>query len=313
MAAYVLRRFLSLLGSVLLITAVTFLVLRALPGNPAELMLGMDAPPGALQALSRHLGLDLPLPVQYLSWLAGAVHGDFGRSLLFQLPVGTLIAQRLPITLALALLALLLGLAAGIPLGVWAASRRSPLPSAVTAVFAQAGLAVPSFWLGTMLALVFALDLRLLPPDGVAPFRTPLALLAHLLLPAVTLAVPQAASTLRLVRASVLETLERDFVRTAQAKGLGQGAVLYRHALPNAMAPVATLIGMHLGALIAGTIIVENVFSIPGLGSLVVQAVAARDVPLVEACVAVFATCVVAVNFLVDLTYRLWDPKVVEA
>lgn len=313
MAAYILRRFASLVVSLLLITMLTFVVFRALPGNPAELMLGMNAPPGALEALSRQLGLDQPLPLQYLQWLWGAVHGDFGRSLVFQMPVGTLLAERLPITLSLAVLALVLGLAVGIPLGVWAAARQFRAPDAVAAVLAQIGLAVPSFWLGTVLMVVFALDLKLLPPDGVAPFRAPLAMLSHLLLPALTLAVPQAASTVRLVRASVLETLDHDFVRTAYAKGLGEGGAVYRHALPNAMAPVATLIGLHLGGLLAGAVVVENVFSMPGLGQLMVQAVTQRDIPLAEACVAVFATGVVAVNFLVDLTYRFWDPKVVYA
>jgi peptide/nickel transport system permease protein len=300
---YLVRRLLGLLVTLLVISILTFTIVHVLPGDPAVLILGHEASPEALTDLRASLGLDRSLPEQYLSWL--------GISLRHRLPVATLIGERLPVTVALAALALLLAVAVSVPLGVLAAVReRSALDLGVL-ILSQVGVALPAFWIGILLILVFAVGLRAFPTGGFVPWSEgPLATLRSLALPVVALSLPLVAVLVRLVRASMLEELGRDHIRTARAKGLSERAVIVRHALRGALVPTVTLLGLQLGFLLGGSIVVEQVFALPGLGRLVLYAVSNRDVPLVQGLVMFIATLVVAVNLLVDVLYGLLDPRI---
>jgi peptide/nickel transport system permease protein len=302
---------LGLLVTLLVISILTFAMVHVLPGDPAVLILGHEASPEALADLRASLGLDRSLPEQYGSWLAGAVRGDLGVSLRHRLPVATLIGERLPVTVALATLALLLAVVVAVPLGVLAAVKeRSPLDLGVL-ILSQVGVALPAFWIGILLILVFAVGLRALPTGGFAPWgEGPLATLRSLALPVVALSLPLVAVLVRLVRASMLEELGRDHIRTARAKGLSERAVIVRHALRGALVPTVTLLGLQLGFLLGGSIVVEQVFALPGLGRLVLYAISNRDVPLVQGLVMFIATLVVGVNLLVDVLYGLLDPRI---
>jgi len=306
-----LRRVPSLLLTLLLISLVTFVVVQVVPGDPAQLILGTEAPLEALADLRVQLGLDRPLVVQYLSWLGGVLRGDLGVSLRHGRPVAILIAERLPVTLSLATLSLALAVLLAVPLGVLAAVRqRSALDYGVL-VFAQAGLALPSFWIGILLILLFALSWRLLPSGGYVPWgESPLEALRSLAMPVLALGVPVAGVLARLVRASMLEELARDHIRTARAKGLTEAQVIVRHALRNALIPTVTLLGLQLGFLLGGSIVVEQVFALPGLGRLVLFAINNRDLPLIQGLVLFIAALVVVINFLVDLAYTWLDPRI---
>lgn len=308
---YLIRRLLGLLITLLAISLVTFAIVHIVPGDPALLILGHEAPPEALADLRATLGLDRPLPEQYLSWLAGAVRGDLGVSLRYRLPVAALIAERLPVTVALAALALLLAAAVSVPLGVVAAVKeRSPLDVGVL-VLSQVGLALPAFWLGILLILLFGVRLRALPTGGLPPWSAGLGPLARsLALPTVALSLPLIAVLVRLVRTSMLEELGRDHIRTARAKGLVERAVIVRHALRGALVPTVTMLGLQLGFLLGGAIVIEQVFALPGLGRLVLFAISNRDVPLVQGLVMFIAALVVGVNLLVDVLYGLLDPRI---
>lgn len=311
MALYTLRRGVSLLVTLLVMSLITFVVFHILPGDPAQVMLGMNAPLSALAHLRQQLGLNQPLLTQYVHWLWQAMHGHLGPSLEYGEPTGLVISQRIGVTASLAIFASVISLVIALPFGIVAAVAQEGVWDLVVAFFTQMGLAIPSFWLGTILILVFALNAAVLPPDGVVAWSSSISgAFTHYLMPSVALALPLSASLVRMVRASMLEVLHREYIRTARAKGLAERAVLFRHALKNAFIPVITMIGVHLGALIAGTVVIENVFSLPGLGRLIVSAINHRDLPVVEACVLILAGTVVVVNFLVDLSYRWLDPRV---
>jgi peptide/nickel transport system permease protein len=308
---YLLRRLPSLLLTLLLISLVTFVVVQVVPGDAAQLILGTEAPPEALADLRSQLGLDRPLPLQYLSWLGGVLRGNLGISLRHGRPVATLIAERLPVTLSLATLSLALAVLLAMPLGVLAAIRqRSALDYGVL-VFAQAGLALPSFWIGILLILLFALSWRWLPSGGYVPWgQNPLGALRSLAMPVLALGLPVAGVLARLVRASMLEEMARDHIRTARAKGLTEPQVVVRHALRNALIPTVTLLGLQLGFLLGGSIVIEQVFALPGLGRLVLFAIHNRDLPLIQGLVLFIAALVVVINFLVDLAYTWLDPRI---
>jgi peptide/nickel transport system permease protein len=309
--SYFLRRLPSLLLTLLLISLVTFVVVQVVPGDPAQLILGTEASPEALADLRAQLGLDRPPPLQYLSWLGGVLRGNLGVSLRHGRPVATLIAERLPVTLSLATLSLALAVLLAVPLGVLAAIRQhSPLDYGVL-VLAQAGLALPSFWIGILLILLFALSLHWLPSGGYVPWgENPLAALRSLTMPVLALGLPVAGVLARLVRASMLEELARDHIRTARAKGLSEAQVIVRHVLRNALIPTVTLLGLQLGFLLGGSIVVEQVFALPGLGRLVLFAINNRDLPLIQGLVLFIAALVVGINFLVDLAYTWLDPRI---
>ena len=308
---YILRRLFSLVVSLFLISLVTFVIVHVVPGDPAMLILGHEASPEQLAGLRASLGLDRPLPLQYLTWLAGAVHGDLGQSLRHHLPVSQLIAERLPVTASLAALSLLLAVAIALPLGILAAVKDgSPLAYGALAL-SQAGAAVPAFWIGILLILLLAVQNRVFPTGGYVPWsESPFGALRSLALPAVALGLPLAAVLVRLVRGSLLDELAQDHIQTARAKGLPERAILLRHALRGALLPTVTMLGLQLGFLVGGSVVIEQVFALPGLGRLTLFAIANRDIPLMQGLVLFIATLVVAINLGVDLLYAVLDPRI---
>lgn len=299
-----------LLATLLAASLVVFAVLDILPGDPALLILGTGARADTLAALRHQMGLDLPSWWRYLRWIGGILHGDWGISTTYGVPVGRLIAERAAVSLPLAVLAIVISTVLAIPLGVLAAARRGRAVDAGVMGAAQIGVALPNFWLGLLLILFFAVKLAWLPAGGFAGWDRGIGpALGSLLLPALALALPQAAILARVTRSAVLETLGQDYVRTALAKGLSGFAALWRHAVPNAMIPVATIIGLQFSFLLAGTIIIENVFTLPGLGRLVFQAIAQRDIVVVQDLVVLLAGAVIVVNSCVDLAYLWLDPR----
>lgn len=299
-------------GFVTLIVAsiVVFAVLEVLPGDPAQLMLGMNATDEAIAALREQMGLDQPLIVRYLSWIGGLLTGDFGRSFTYSSPVLDLIAERAVVSLPLALIALVMSTVIAIPVGLFAAARRGKAADTVTMGAAQIGVAVPNFWFALILIYIFAVWLRLVPSGGFPGWDAGVwAGVKSLLMPAVALALPQAAILSRVTRSALLEVLGEDYIRTARAKGMPRRHVLWRHALRNAMIPVLTILGLQFAFLLAGTIIIENVFYLPGLGRLVFQAITQRDLIVVEGVVMLLVASVILVNIVVDICYALVDPR----
>jgi peptide/nickel transport system permease protein len=307
---YLARRLLILLLTLLAASVVVFVVLQVLPGDPAAIILGTGARADTLAALRHQLGLDAPYWLRYVNWIIGMLRGDFGTSFTYGVPVAGLIRQRVAVSLPLAVLAIVLSTALAIPLGVVAAARRGRLADASLMGAAQVGVALPNFWLGLLLILLFAIRLPWLPASGFPGWGGGAWHgLRALILPSLALALPQAAILARVTRAAVIDTLGEDFVRTARAKGLTRAAALWRHAVPNALVPVVTLIGLQFSFLLAGTVIVENVFTLPGLGRLVFQAIAQRDLIVVQDLVVLLAGSVILVNFIVDLAAAWIDPR----
>lgn len=310
MARFLLRRLATLAATLLFAALVVFAVLEILPGDPAATMLGVSATPENVTALRGELGLDRPAPARFWGWLAGFFTGDLGISYAYRVPVGGLIAERMVVTLPLAFLSLALAALIGIALGVLAAARANTPVDAAVMGLAQLGLAVPNFWFGILFVLLFSITLGWFPSGGFPGWGAgPLAALTALVLPAFALALPQAAVLARLTRSSMLETLGDDYIRTARAKGLTRGQTLRRHALRNALIPVLTMLGLQFSYLIAGTIILENVFALPGLGRLLVQAIGGHDLILIKSLVLLFVGAAVAINALVDIAYGLADPR----
>lgn len=308
---FVIRRVGIYLFSLLMASLLVFATVSVLPGDPATVMLGTQATPQAVEALRTELGLDRPVLVQYLDWLAGAVTGDLGSSVFTGQEIGPQVASRLEVTLPLALMAITLTVAVAFPAGVFAAARHRRLGDTVVSTLSQVGLAVPAFWAGLLLVTVFAVDLGWFPANGFPGWRrTFWGSVTALLLPAVSLAVVQGAIVTRYVRSAVLETLREDFIRTARANGLTRAAALWRHGLRNAAIPVVTILGLQFAALLAGTVVIETVFVLPGLGSMLLQAISARDLLLVQGGAFVIVAFILTVNLAVDLAYRLLDPRV---
>jgi peptide/nickel transport system permease protein len=308
---FLIKRFLILIATLLLVSGVIFLVLQVIPGDPAQLILGIQATPENLQALRHNLGLDLPLPVQYGNWVAGILRGDLGRSITYDLPVSELIGSRLAVTLPLALLSIFLAVVFALPLGIYAALHRNRPGDYGVMVFSQIGLAVPAFWAGILLILFFAVYLQWFSAGGVKSWaESPLGAFKSLLLPALSLGLIRAAVLARLTRSCMLEALGEDFVRTARAKGLGERIVVYKHALRNALIPVVTIVGLQMGELLAGAIVIENVFNLPGLGRLIFLAIGQRDLPVIQGVSLLIAFFIVLVNFAVDVVYGVVDPRI---
>jgi peptide/nickel transport system permease protein len=303
MLRHLLQRFLLTLPALWLVLTLVFLMIHIVPGDPVEQMLGEGAAPGEVASLRHTLGLDRPLLVQYGHYLRDLAHGDLGQSFKFQAPVRRIIFERYPATLQLAFLAIVVCAAIAIPAGVLAAQRRGHAADRVVSVFTLFGLAVPNFALGPVLILLFSIELGLLPVSGRGSA-------ASYILPAATLGAALAAILTRMVRGAMLEELSSDYVRTARAKGLSTSAVLFRHALRNALIPIVTILGLQFGTLLAGTIVTETIFSWPGIGRLTVQAISARDYPLLQGCILVIAWSYVVVNFITDVLYSLIDPRV---
>jgi ABC-type dipeptide/oligopeptide/nickel transport system permease component len=303
MLRHLLKRFLLTLPALWLVLTLVFLMIHIVPGDPVEQMLGEGAAPGAAAQLRHSLGLDQPLGKQYGHYLFGLVRGDLGQSFKFQAPVGQIIFERYPATLQLAFLALLVCAAIAIPAGVLAAHRRGQTSDRLVGLFTLFGLAIPNFALGPLLILLFSIEIGVLPVSG----RNGIG---SYLLPAATLGAALAAILTRMVRGAMLEELSADYIRTARAKGLSTAAVLFRHGLRNALIPIITILGLQFGTLLAGTIVTETIFSWPGIGRLTVQAISARDYPLLQGCILVISLSYVLVNLLTDAIYSVVDPRV---
>jgi len=307
---YLLRRGAGLGVTLFLISIAVFLVLKVIPGDPAQVVLGMETDPATYQAMRTKLGLDQPVVTRYLDWLFAALHGDLGRSLQQDIPVSKLIAARMTVTLPLSGLAFLFAIVIAIPLGVFTAAHHNRFGDYVGRLILQLGMIIPEFWAGILLILFFSVRLHLAPAGGVPGWSAGLRGLLALILPAVALGLPRAAVLGRMVRGAMLETLGEEYVQVARGKGLSERRVLYRCALRNAILPIVTLSGLLGAQLIAGSILIENVFSLPGVGRLAFQAIGARDLPLVEGTVVVIAALIAVLNFAVDITYTFLDPRI---
>jgi peptide/nickel transport system permease protein len=288
-----------------------FLMLHLTPGDPVQIMLGQDADPQSIAAVRAELGLDQPLPVQYVRWVGNVLRGDLGRSIRTHQPVMDAITSRLPVTLELSIASLVVSLAIGLPAGVAAASRRNtPLDLASTGL-ALVGVSLPSFFLGILLILVFALGLRWVPPSGYTPFgQDPLMNLKQMCLPALALGAALAGIVARLMRSSLLDVLGAEYMRSARAKGLSESAAVVRHGLKNALLPVVTVVGLQVGALLGGAILIETIFALPGIGRLAVDSIFARDFPIVQGVVLFLALVRVLSNLVADLLYARLDPRI---
>lgn len=307
-------RLLALLPVLFGLSVLTYTLLALVPGDPVVTMLGLEADPQSIATLRARYALDQPLPVRFASWLGHAVTGDLGRSIQTGRPVLATVATALVPTMQLAGAALLVSLLIAVPAGVVAATRRGRAEDAAASIAALAGLSLPSFWLGILLILLFSIRLQLLPSSGYVPFTVaPLDALQHILLPALTLGAALAASTMRMTRGAMLDVLPAEFVRTAQAKGLPHRRVIWRHALVPALAPVVTLVGVQLGQLLGGVVVTETVFAWPGVGKLIVDAIFARDYPVVQGAILLTAALFVAVNLLADMLCLAIDPRARDA
>jgi peptide/nickel transport system permease protein len=298
--------------ALVLVSAITFLLVNLAPGGPASLM-RMDATPEQREALTRRLGLDQPVPVRYIQWLGGALHGDLGVSLSSNEPVAFRVAQRLPNTLLLAGTALVVSILVGIPMGVLAALRRNALPDFVVATVSVLGLSVPAFWLGIILILAFSVSLRVLPSSGIANSGNEGDLadrLQHLVMPALVLSTTVLPYVVRFTRSALLEVLHQDYVRTATAKGLSRARVVYGHALRNALVPVVSIVGTLVPRLVGGSVVTEAVFGWPGMGRLAVEAASGRDYPLIVGITVIVGAVVVSSSLVVDLAYTWLDPRI---
>ena len=309
MLRYILGRLISLSLSLIVASLVIFTVIEVIPGDPAAFMLGLNADEATVQALRADLGLDGSNAQRYLAWIAGMVQGDFGTSYTYRVPVAELVADRLWVSLPLAVLSLILSTVIAFPVGLMAAANRGRAADYGIMGGTQLGIAIPNFWFGMLLVLVFAVNLRWFSAGGFPGWETPLLALKSLLLPSVALALPQAAILARVMRSALIETLAQDYMRTARAKGLSRRQALLRHALRNALIPVLTIIGLQFSFLLAGAIIIENVFFLPGLGRLIFQGITQRDLVVVESVTMLLVFAVIVVTFLVDIAYAIADPR----
>ena len=307
MARYLLRRFFFLLFILLCVTIVTFSLMHVVPGDAAQIIAekihGQDVSSQTVELVRREMGLDQPVYLQYLHWLGGMIRGDLGNSFRTGLPVWEEITRRLPATIELALAAMLVSLVIAIPVGIISAVKRYSLLDNAGMVGAMVGVSMPNFWLGLLLILLFSLHLDWFPVFGRDGLKS-------LVLPAVTLGTGLAAITTRLIRSSILEVLQQDYVRTARAKGLTEGPVVTRHVLKNSFIPVVTVVGLQFGALLEGAVVVEVIFTWPGIGRLLYDSIFARDYPVIQGCVFFIAMMYVTVNLLVDLSYAFLDPRI---
>jgi peptide/nickel transport system permease protein len=316
MGRYLFRRILLYIPTLVGVSLVIFAVMRVIPGDPAQIILGSSESSGGysqadLQRLRGQLGLDKPLPVQYFTWIGGAIHLDFGQSLRFGSPVTVEILKRIPVTLELAGLALLIGVAFGLPLGLISAVKHNTWIDNQGRLIAVLGLAVPNFWAGTLLILAMSLWFNWVPPLGYVSFTDdPVKHLQQMLPPAIVLGYGFAAYVARMSRAQLLEVVRNDYIRTAYAKGLRGSAVITRHALKNTLVPVVTLSGLQLGALLGGAVTTELIFSLPGLGRLLLDALSFRDYPTIQAVVLMVATGFLTLNLLIDVLYSWLDPRI---
>jgi len=309
MALFLLQRLAVFVATLVVASLVVFAVMEILPGDAAQTMLGPTATPEAVAALAHKLGLDLPLSVRYARWIDGLLRGELGVSYAYGSPIAPLIGASLLVSLPLAAMAMALSAAVSLAAGVYAADRRGRPGDALVMALTQIGLAVPNFWLAILMVIVFAVTLRLVPAGGFPGWDHPAHALGALILPAVALGAAQAAILTRVTRSALIEALGEDYMRTARAKGVPRRAALWRHALPNALVPVLTIMGLQFANLIAGAIVIENVFVLPGLGRLMLQSISNRDTLVVEDGVMLLAVLVIGLNFVVDVACAAIDPR----
>lgn len=310
MIALLIKRILALILTLLAVSFIIYMVMGLLPGDPAAIMLGTSASADTLAALREQMGLDQPLLLRYFYWLAAMGQGDMGQSYTYGVPVAGLIVERLAVTLPLAIMAVLLAILVAVPMGVLAARHRGGAIDFICGLFSHAGIAVPGFWVGLLLILLFSTTLGWMPAGGFPGWQAGFGVaLKALVLPAVALAFSQAGVLARVARSAMLEVMNEDFIRTVRAKGIGETATMWKHVLPNALIPVVTMIGLQFTFLIAGTVLVENVFNLPGLGRLAYQALSQRDIVVMQSVVLFFCVLVIVMNFLVDMAYLLIDPR----
>ena len=290
---------------------IIFLVVQVLPGDPAQVVLGVNATPDALAQLRHQMGLDLPGWQRYLAWIGGILHGDFGTSQVSSAPVAELIRQKLSVSAPLALLGMAVSVLTSVPLGVIAGVRYRRLSGALISALSLGGIAIPAFWAALLLITVFAIRLHAVPAGGfVAWSDDPVGAFKSLLLPAISLGLVQGAILTRYIRSSIVDVLREDYIRTARAKGLTRWQALRRHGFRNAAIPVVTVLGLQLTSLLVGAVVIENVFYLPGLGRMLIQAIGNRDLVVIQATVMLLTGVVLVVNFLVDVSYRLLDPRI---
>ncbi len=310
MSVFLAKRMTTLIITLMLTTVVIFVVLEILPGDPAAIILGINAEADTLAALRAEMGLDRPPMIRYFSWVRDLAQGNLGISHTYQVPVSELISERIAISLPLTLFAIILSTVIAIPLGIIAASKQNKPADFFVMGFSQLGIAIPNFWFAILLILLFSIVLRWVPAGGFAGWEAGFwPAMVSLILPAVALGLPQAAILARVTRSSLLDVLKEDFIRTAHAKGASQRRALWRHALRNALIPVVTIMGLQFSFLLAGAIIIENVFYLPGLGRLIFQAISQRDLIVVKNLVVILAATVVFINFVVDILYAVIDPR----
>lgn len=307
---FILRRLGASAITLFVASIVVFLGVRALPGDPVTALTAETSDPEVIEAIRAEYGLDQPLPVQYVRWIGHALVGDLGESMRTGVSVAGVLVERVPITLELAVLALAISVLIGVPLGVAAAVRRGSLPDYLCSATALLGLSIPNFWLGIVLILAFAVRLGWLPASGFVPVTDPLGNLAHMIMPAAVLGTGLAAVVMRQMRSAMLESLGADYVRTARAKGMSEWTVVGIHALRNSMITVVTVVGLQLGTLISGAVVTEQIFVVPGIGKLTIDAVFQRDYPVLQGVILVTAAGYIVANLLVDIAYSLLNPKI---
>lgn len=311
MLLFIARRFLTAIPTLIIVTLMVFGIQRLLPGDPALIIAGEQRDPEVIAFIRERYRLDDPVPVQYLAWLGQVMQGDLGQSIRTNQPVTLLIRQKLPVTVELAFLSMLVALLIALPVGVLSAVRKNTAVDYLGTLFALSGLSLPNFWLGIMLILLFSVQWNLLPASGYVEFgRDPLGNLQRMIMPAFVLGTGLAAVLMRQLRSSMLDALKQDYVRTAQAKGLLRRRVVLRHALRNALVPVITIFGLQMGALLSGAVLTEQVFTIPGFGKLVVDSVFNRDYAVVQGVVLFTSAAYILINLLVDIAYALVNPRI---
>ncbi|MCI1881106.1 MAG: ABC transporter permease [Sporolactobacillus sp.] len=311
MLYYIARRFFLMIIILFLVSLIVFGLINVIPGDPALMMLGQEATPQALAALRKSLGLADPLYLQYLHWIGNVLQGNLGYSLADHTPVMSILLSKIHVTLELTILAFSLAVIIAIPAGIISAVHKGTVLDYLTTVFALSGVSIPAFWLGILLIYLFSVTLGLLPPSGYVAFsQNPGRNLILMIMPSIALGIRLSAQLTRMLRSSLLEVMQRDFIQTGYAKGLLERAVVFKHALRNAMLPVLTVAGLELSSFLGGAVITETIFSVPGLGQLIVNAILTRDFPVVQGTILFMAFAVVLVNFVVDITYSLLDPRI---
>ena len=308
---YILKRIITLIVTLILVSVITFLAFNVLPGDPALVMLGTDASPQKIVALRQELGLNESLPKRYVSWIENFVKGDLGKSIRFSEPVKDLVAKRIPVTFSLTIMSLLVIFIVAIPLGIFTAKKEGTVIDTVITVVCQINMAIPYFFLGILLIILFGIILKFFSPGRYVDYNQDfIGFLKYMIMPAIAIALPNIAIVVKFLRASVIQQMKQDYVRTAYSKGNSENKVLYRHMLKNSLITIITLMGMIISEILGVIIIIEQLFGVPGIGSILIMAISTRDFPLTQALVICFAFIVVFINFLVDILYQVIDPRI---